>query len=46
MTCAINTAITNTRLSCLRPPATGNVLASKMYHGVGSIDRSTGQVSI
>ena len=43
--CAMNPAITDTRFSCLRPPATGDVLTGEMYHGVDPIDRSIGQVS-
>jgi hypothetical protein len=41
----MNPAITDTRFSCLRPPATGNVLTGEMYHGVDPINRSIGQVS-
>jgi hypothetical protein len=46
MTCAINPAITDTRFSCLRPPATGDVLTGEMYHGIDPIDRMVGQISI
>jgi hypothetical protein len=44
--CAINPAITDTRFSCLRPPATGDVLTGEMYHGIDPIDRIVGQISI